>query len=271
METKIGFPGTENLDLTPWQLAWVKSPVELRVIDSNNHVTGIVNGNVKQDIPDSVFYKEIESSVIFSDTNINRYELVGTDKGIYSVFIAKFIGSDGNVFTALDIPTSPSEIHQYIFDWDTLSQGKDGVKVRIDSNGDGIFEKIVTADKELTYDEFTLQTATIVDLKPDTLYLNSKEKWVTAYIELPQGYSVNQIDSTSIVVEDTIHTIPKTTTIGDYDSDGVPDLMVKFDCNEIKKFFAGKPVPGNYDIELTGNVGGSEFKGVDKIRVIAPN
>ena len=67
-KTKIGFPGTENLELTPWQLAWVKSPVELRVIDSNNHVTGIVNGNVKQDIPDSVFYKEIESSVIFSDT-----------------------------------------------------------------------------------------------------------------------------------------------------------------------------------------------------------
>ena len=37
-----------------------------------------------------------------------------------------------------------------------------------------------------------------LDIKPDTLNLDSKGRWITAYVELPEGYDVGNIDRTSI-------------------------------------------------------------------------
>jgi hypothetical protein len=39
-----------------------------------------------------------------------------------------------------------------------------------------------------------LYLLTEIDIDPDTLNLKSKIKWVTAYIELPGGYDVADID-----------------------------------------------------------------------------
>ena len=43
-----------------------------------------------------------------------------------------------------------------------------------------------------------------VDIHPNTLNLQSKGKWITCYIWLPEEYDVADIDSTSIVLEDEI-------------------------------------------------------------------
>lgn len=37
-----------------------------------------------------------------------------------------------------------------------------------------------------------------LDIRPDTLNLDSKGRWITAYVELPEGYDVENIDCTSI-------------------------------------------------------------------------
>lgn len=58
--------------------------------------------------------------------------------------------------------------------------------------------------------------------------------------------------------------------IGDYDGDGIPDLMVKLDWAAMIALFAGKTIPGNYVMEVTGTVVGLRFKGTDTIRVISP-
>jgi hypothetical protein len=173
--------------------------------------------------------KENELITIFYLSDNYRYQVIGNSQGTYGLKVKSGKNNDSDIFTASNIPTSPHEIHQYSIDWNTLSQGKDGVVVQADSNGDGVFERTITTDSDLTKDEYILQTATTVDLKPDTLNLKRNEKWVTVYIGLPQGHSVNQIDSASLFVWDTIHAIQEPTMIGDYDSDGVPHLKVKFD------------------------------------------
>jgi hypothetical protein len=76
-----------------------------------------------------------------------------------------------------------------------------------------------------------------VDIKPNTLNLRSRGKWITCYIELPEGYDVNDINVSTILLNDTIppkmhrcrHGYKHPAGIGDYDSDSIPDLMVKFD------------------------------------------
>jgi len=70
--------------------------------------------------------------------------------------------------------------------------------------------------------------AATVDLHPDTLNLKSQGQWVTAYIELSEG-DVNDIDISTILLNETIPSELHPTEVGDYDDDGVPDLMVKIE------------------------------------------
>ena len=57
----------------------------------------------------------------------------------------------------------------------------------------------------------------------------------------------------------------KPTSIGDHDSDGIPDLMVKFK----RKNLIDVLTPGNRQITLSGELtDGNTFQGSDTIRVI---
>jgi hypothetical protein len=160
-------------------------------------------------------------------------------------------------------------IHQYQIDWQKLAEGEKGVTLQIDVDGDGVFEKTVIADNDLTYDEFILQTETVIDFDPDILNLKSEGKFVTVYIELPKGFDVSQIDISSIMLNDSISSLSKPTEISDYDKDGIADLMVKFERDKVQSILSqGEKIP----IIVTGKVFHNgkylDFRGDDIIRVI---
>jgi phage shock protein E len=78
-----------------------------------------------------------------------------------------------------------------------------------------------------------------VDIKPETLNLKSNGNWITAYIELPSPYNVNNIVVSSI-------------KIGDYNGNGVADLMVKFDRSAVE----GLLTNGEERLWITSQVNG---------------
>jgi len=116
-----------------------------------------------------------------------------------------------------------------------------------------------------------------VDIDPDTLNLRSKGKWISAYIELPEGYNVGDINATTILLNGTVPAETQPTAIGDYDEDGVPDLMVKLSRAEVVSL-----ILNNVDVEqllverfvyvtltVTGELyDGTPFQGSDTIGVI---
>lgn len=112
-----------------------------------------------------------------------------------------------------------------------------------------------------------------IDLDPDTLSLESKGQWFTAYIELPEGYDVNDIDASSITLNYTIGVDPEApTAIGDYDKDGVPDLMVKFSRAAVSEFILSKGITfGSVTLTLRGcDTQGHALKGSEIIRARMP-
>ena len=169
------------------------------------------------------------------------------------------------IFEAIEIPTSPGARHEYTVDWSALSDGDEGVTLEIDSDADGIFERTVIADENLTSEEFALQTETVIDFEPDVLNLASRAKVVTVYIELPEGFDVSQIAVSSLKLNDSVPALAKPVQIGDYDIDGIPDLMVKFDCAQVAEVLeAGRQI-----VTLRGQLAdGTLFAGIDTIRVI---
>jgi len=116
-------------------------------------------------------------------------------------------------------------------------------------------------------------TPAIVNIEPDTLNLKSKGKWITAYIELQEGYNISDINISTILLNGTIPVdLNAPTAIGDYDNDGVPDLMVKFNRTAVCEFIIFKGIKvGNVTLKISGKlINGIEFEGCDTIRVRMP-
>ncbi|HUV64318.1 MAG TPA: hypothetical protein VMW24_10495, partial [Sedimentisphaerales bacterium] len=112
--------------------------------------------------------------------------------------------------------------------------------------------------------------AAIIDIDPDTLNLSSEGNPVTAYIQLPQGYDIADIDVSSILLNDVIPVAMKNGSLWydlqDSDSDGIADtLMVKFDRAAVQDILE---VGEEVEITVTGTAGGIPFVGSDTIRVI---
>jgi hypothetical protein len=105
-----------------------------------------------------------------------------------------------------------------------------------------------------------------VDVKPDALDPKSPGRWVTGYIELPEGYDVADIDVPSIQLNQSVPPGPWPYAIGDYDHDGVADLMVKFDRQQV---LAILPPGDAVEVLITGQVGAETFAGTDTVRVLS--
>jgi len=134
--------------------------------------------------------------------------------------------------------------------------------VSLDVSGPGGTD---TETKESFITVYEQEEAT-VDFDPDTLNLKSKGKVVTVYIELPEGYDVEEIDISTVMLNGIVPAMAKPTEIGDHDGDGVSDLMVKFDRSDVQDVLK----PGNeVEVTVSGELtDGTDFEGNDTIRVI---
>ena len=104
-----------------------------------------------------------------------------------------------------------------------------------------------------------------VDLDADTINLDSHGKWITAYIELTTPGDAGNIEAgtvTLLVNGNEIPAEPRPMKVGDYDEDGVPDLMVKFD----RQILQSHLFMGAQTLTVSGEiVGGVAFEGSDTI------
>ena len=110
--------------------------------------------------------------------------------------------------------------------------------------------------------------AMTVDFAPDALNVESQRKYFTVYLELPSG-DVNDIDIPTLVLKPngfSIHVDTEApTTIGDYDNDGVPDLMVKFPADQMYDYFCMR---GDVVLTVRGKlIDGTEIGGSDIVRI----
>jgi len=129
-----------------------------------------------------------------------------------------------------------------------------------DGDGDGIAVVDMGAFENQGVTEAT------IDIDPDTLNLESKGMWITAYIELPAGYNVADIDVSTLLLNGSVQAESKPASIGDDDNDEIIDLMVKFDRAAVERLLE---VGDNVEITVSGSLTyGTQFAGIDIIRVI---
>jgi len=118
-----------------------------------------------------------------------------------------------------------------------------------------------------------------LDVDPTSLNLRSEGKWITAYIELPEGYDVNDLNVSTIMLNGTVLAELSPIAIGDYDNDTIPDLMVKFNKTEdISYILANVNMTELIEerfmtlaLTITGKLyDRTPFQGSDTIKIILP-
>ena len=132
-----------------------KGEYELRYYDSSGRVTGLVNGKMKEEIPN--FNPSEDPSMGLIPQDIDIYEIFGIKEGNYRLNV---IGSDGENligFSAINIPIFPGETHRYELDRDTIYKEGMGAILSIDLNSDNDFEKEIKVDSEFTCEEYISQ------------------------------------------------------------------------------------------------------------------
>lgn len=119
-----------------------------------------------------------------------------------------------------------------------------------------------------------------VDIVPNTLNLRSKAKFITAFIELPEGYPPEDIDATTILLNETIQPIldlkydfvtNSSEYLVDHNEDGILERMVKFNRIEVASWIHVDLgiEHGNVALTVTGELyDGTPFEGSDVIRVL---
>ena len=110
----------------------------------------------------------------------------------------------------------------------------------------------------------TSSIAATIDFDPDTLNLKSKGKWITCYIESPEGYDVGDIDVDSIRLEDEL--------TGEHSDVQDNVLMVKFNRQDVIACIESLclELPADVMLTVTGELtDGTPFEGSDTITVIS--
>ena len=118
-----------------------------------------------------------------------------------------------------------------------------------------------------------------VDVDPDTLSLRSKEQWITAYIQLPEGYNAVDINATTLLLNGTISAVlePKygfvtnsSEYLVDHNGDGIFERMVKFNRTAVESYvYQTQGIKyGNVALTITGKLfDGTRLEGTDMISV----
>lgn len=143
-------------------------------------------------------------------------------------------------------------------------------------NIDGVIDNIKVWDYAKTDFSDRFDEATGASLKaevaiaPNTLNRKSRGKWIAAYIELPDGYDAADISADTVRLDGTIPAESHPTEIGDYDNDGISDLMVKFDRQTlINRLNGARKTKEKISLPVSGTLSdGTPFEGTGNVVVL---
>jgi hypothetical protein len=111
------------------------------------------------------------------------------------------------------------------------------------------------------------QIHAVVIPERETVNLGCKQQWLTFHFELPEGYDIEDIDITSLALNETIMADPSFKNVG-HDSNGVPYLLVCFNRTLVlQSVLCSCNITLNFNGRLDD---GSIFEGVCMLEVRMP-
>lgn len=148
------FDSNESTEISESICEYKKGEYEMRFYDAQGRVSGVINGEVFQEIPKSVVYQRDDIQIRRPPDYI-ECEIFCIREGNYKLTQSHTIQGEEIVFKAINIPISPGQTHRYKINWEDLSKGEDVVTLVIDSDKDGEFDKTMSIQEtEFSCEQF---------------------------------------------------------------------------------------------------------------------
>ncbi len=264
------------------------SPAEIHVYDSQGRHVGIdESGEIETQIPGAIYINPegtLYKTIIIPDADVAReYRLImkGTGSGIMDVKTqvpdkknqVKRFGEYFNVPVSLTTIARIEIVSEIPLP--LLAARGDSVrdiitKLEIDDDGDGVFEMESKSGDFGKNKGPSKMIEADIDIEPDTLDLSQevRDEFVTAYIELPEGYEPEDIEAEKVRLDNEVRAQEKSFEIVDRNQNGVSELAVRFDRAELVEYIIDKELgDGLISFTLTGVVDGRKFAGTAAILV----
>jgi hypothetical protein len=135
-----------------------KGEYMLRVFDSQGRVTGMVNGEVKEEIPNSTYSKESNTVDVFDSQGYYIHEFYAVKVGNYCFTNDAFRYGEMTQSYLENIPIVTGATHRILADVSAAETGNRKTILMIDDNSDGEFEKEIYFTQNLTCEEFIIKT-----------------------------------------------------------------------------------------------------------------
>lgn len=164
-----------------------------------------------------------------------------------------------------------------LFDFGDISSGNYFIKATAPDFYASESVAVHVEPNEATEHEIVLKPSVLkddlvqLDIQPDSFNLSSQGQMVSACIQLPHPYSVENIVVSTLALAGEVFAERRPMEVGDDDNDGLSDLKVKFDRQRVAEVLAA--VGGSADIELTISgylYDGTRIEGSDTIKVFDP-
>lgn len=255
---KIDGPGegTGGLRISPWYAQFVDGRFEVNATTGEIACFGGTLPFYNFTANHGITY--IKGTTIHLEAAYRANDLVSTDPASIQYRVVY----NGNTYDSPVLPfgeQTPSDCDPHGL-WGMLNDGRVG----------GYFQPRANTGASLTgtWSNITYLNCSIAmgfTFAPPVFNLKSQSKWVTGYLEPPAGFSPSDIDIGSIRLNGSVAVASgATTTIGDFDKDGIPDLAVKFERAAVAAtLITGNAVP----VTVSGWAAGDCFSGTDVIRV----
>ena len=264
------------------------SPANIHVYDSLGRHVGInENGEIEKQIPGALYITPEGTqyqTIIIPNADVSQeYMLIvegtGPGKMDLKVQVPDAKNKVRRYLEYIDVPVSATTTARIKIMPDIpierIAAESDSVrdtttKLELDSDGDGTFELEGASGNFEKQKVIPSVLKAEVDIQPDTLDLTAvvRDKLITAYIELPEGYNPSGIDISTVRLMGEIPAWEGSIDIVDHDQDGIYELMVRFDRQQVIGYLVStKQIEGEVSLTLTGVVDGRLFQGMDTILV----
>lgn len=180
-------------DIRPWYFMFYRpyvyaltlrlgSAAELRVIDEAGRISGVVAGVALTEIPGSAV--TADAVTVPYPSGRYFYEVHGCAEGLYELTASLATVEGTQVVCVQRMPVRLRSIHRYDVQWEVVARGEKGVTLRIDQNGDGVFEREVQAGSEIRGEDIgVIPTGSFVNHGPNPV----PAEGCTFWFKLPEG------------------------------------------------------------------------------------
>ena len=250
----------DNAGTIFWQKSGLSYPSDVERLDNGNTLIANYAGNI-------VIEVDIIGNTVW-EINVNfplDVERLTNGNTLVTELLnnrVSEIDSSGNIVWRKSGLNGPMDAERLANGNTLIAEWHTGRVIEVDSTGNIIWHRSgLRAPSDVERLEVQVVDANL-DINPNTLNLKSEGRWITGYIDLPSGYDVNEIDLSTVKLNDSIPAdwgnIQNGTT-----------QMVKFDRSDVEDLI-GMPNE-NEELIVTGKISdGTGFAGNDTIRAIKP-